>query len=187
MPALSLWGGGGVRVAAIDSATTSGWAVVERIGGAREAVVGHGRWRFRGRTAAEVAAAVDQLVAYQPDVVALESPYVGSNADTALVLAELLGRFRQEVERRGLPTVTTKAAVWALGILRGLISPASPRAARKAASVLWARRSLGIDAGDDECDALGLAVWTLRTSLAPTTLALALPEPRGGRRRRKAA
>lgn len=178
-----------MRVAAIDAASgLSGWAVIERLARAREAVVAHGRWRFRGRSSAvEVVAAVNELAAYKPDVVALESPYVGSNPDTALVLAEFLGRFRQQLEVAGLETITTKAAVWQIGILRGLITTASPRADRKAASILWARRSLGIEADDNVCDALGLGIWTLRTRMRPTTLALPLPPPPRRRASRKAA
>jgi Holliday junction resolvasome RuvABC endonuclease subunit len=181
-----------VRVAGIDSAVgVCGWAVVERQPGAREHVVATGVFR-NVRAPADVLNAAEALAAHAPDVVALEAPYVGKNPDSALVLAELLGAFRQELGRRGLHTTSVQASVWQMGILGGgrgggLICPSSPRAARKAAAQLWARAAFRLEGPltTDECDALGLAVWVLRTRSLPTPLSL--PFPPAPRRRRRAA
>lgn len=167
-----------MRVLGIDGATSTGWALVERQPGSREVVAETGRLRFKDRSAAEVVAAVEQLAAHKPDLCAFEGVYVGDNARTALTLAVLAGRFRQETERRGLETEVVMPGTWQLAILRGFIGIASNRAQRKQAAITWAKTAFGQELDSDRADALGLAVFTLRTRLlAQAQKPLDLPPP----------
>jgi len=77
-------------------------------------------------------------------------------------LATLLGRWLQEWERRGVPTVTVLASTWQIALLAGLIDRRSDRAARKAAAQRWALATYGAELGQDEADAAGIAAWGLR-------------------------
>jgi hypothetical protein len=157
-----------LRVCGLDVATTTGLALVERLPGARERLIRHGI--IRVRDAGAVKAAAEHIAADQPDLVALEVPFFGpATPGAALPLAEIVGRFKQELERRGLETVTAPAVVWQAGMLKGLINGRSDRAARKRAAQLWAQRQFaaelkerGVSLSEDEADAAVLAVWALR-------------------------
>lgn len=147
-------------VLGIDSAEVTGFAVVVRDPGQRERLVRHGTLPIR--TAADVGAAVTELAAAAPDVVAIEAPFVRANPATGLALATLLGRWLQEWERRGARTTTVLASTWQIGLLAGFIDRRSDRAARKAAAQQWARATFGVNLPEDEADAAGIASWTLR-------------------------
>ena len=99
----------------------------------------------------------------RPDVVAIEHPYVGINAQTALVLARACGRFEQAFQRRGFDVEVYRAAAWQRAILTGLVpARGATRDALKAASVMWARATFGAQLDDDRADAAALATWALR-------------------------
>ncbi len=149
-----------MTVLGLDSALRTGFAVVARDPGGRERLERHGTLTVR--TAADVEAAVAELAAAGPDVVAVEAPFIRANAATGLTLATLLGRWLQEWERRGVPTVTVLASTWQIGLLAGLIDRCSDRAARKAAARRWALATYDAPLAEDEADAAGIAAWALR-------------------------
>lgn len=148
-------------VVGIDSAETSGLAVVVR-DGAGERLLFHGSTQIR--TAADVAAVVDQLAAYAPDLVAVEEPFVHPAQPLAgLVLARLCGRWLQALEGRGLATVTVPASMWQTRVLPGITSRSrSPE--RKAAAVALAQQRFGVQVTEDEADAIALALYVVRNA-----------------------
>jgi Holliday junction resolvasome RuvABC endonuclease subunit len=150
-------------VVGIDSAELTGFGVVASGPGGRERLLRHGV--FKIRTAADIERAVAELAGDRPDLVAIEAPFIGVNVTTGLTLATLLGRWLQAFESRGIPTTTVTASVWQIGVLAGLITVRSPRAARKAAARMWTAASYGVELGEDEADAAGIAAWALRRAL----------------------
>ncbi len=123
-----------MRVLGIDSAELTGFAVVAREPGGRECLQRHGTLTVR--SSGDVEAAVAKLAAAGPDVVAIEAPFIRANVATGLSLATLLGRWLQEWERRGAPTVTVLASTWQIALLAGLIDAAGgPLEALAAAGV----------------------------------------------------
>jgi Holliday junction resolvasome RuvABC endonuclease subunit len=153
-----------VIVLGLDSAEATGYAVVER-DAAGERLVRYGVVPARpAHAAADVAAAVAELAAVGPDVVAVEEPFIHPrNPSTGLVLARLLGRWLQALEARGLTTVTVPASMWQPGVLPG-VTWATRSAERKAAAVAFARERFGVQATEDEADAIALAVYVARTA-----------------------
>jgi Holliday junction resolvasome RuvABC endonuclease subunit len=146
-----------VRVVGLDSAAATGFAIIEETGAGRRllhsGVLPATSWD-------EVARAVDELAAWRPDVVVVEAPYVARNAHTGLQLAELLGRWLQSWEQRGIATITCQANKCQLAVLPG-IHFRSDRAARKVAALALAKALFGVDLPEDEADAVGLALWGL--------------------------
>jgi len=143
----------------IDSAERSGVAVLRADRG-RERLIHHATLTVRN--AGDVERAVGELATHSPVLVAVEAPYIRANAATGLTLAVLLGRWRQELERRAIPTTTVLASTWQQGVLAGLCDRSSDRAQRKRAARLWARSTFGVDLPEDEADAAGIAAWALR-------------------------
>ncbi len=142
----------------IDCATTTGWALVQ-LGAGRPVVAAHGTIRAGWH---EVRDLVDHFSVAGLSVAALETPYVDKNADTTIKLARLCGRFEQELEARAIPVELVKASEWQRGLLRGLITETSKRGDRKRACRLWVKSELGKVVGEDEADAIALAVWVGR-------------------------
>lgn len=150
-------------VVAVDSAELSGVAVLVREPGARERLVHSGVVRIR--TAADVEAAVVQLAAHRPDVVAIEEPFIHPRQPLAgLVLARLLGRWLQAFEARAFTCVTIPAALWQPAILTGLMRPRATRPERKSAALVYVRSAFGLEATEDQADAICLGAYVLRTA-----------------------
>ena len=153
-------------VIGIDSAELSGLAVVARDPGARERVVYSAVATVT--TAADVEAIVHQLAAHAPDLVVVEEPWVHPRMPLAgLVLARLCGRWLQALETRGLTTVTIPASMWQPGLLggpKGLLGARATRPQRKAAAQTWVRSVFGIDATEDQADAICMATYALRNA-----------------------
>lgn len=150
-------------VVGIDSAELSGLAVVARDQGAREHLVHSGVAKVR--VAADVEAIVARLAAYEPDVVAIEEPFVHPKMPLAgLVLARLCGRWLQAFESRGLTCVTVPASMWQPNMLKGLIGPRATRPERKAAARIWVGASFNVDATEDQADAICMAAYVLRNA-----------------------
>ena len=152
-----------MRVLGLDSAERTGFALVVRPPGGRERLLRHGCVTVG--TGRQVEAAVSELAVDGPDLVAIEAPFVKVNASTGLVLATLLGRWLQEWERRGVPTLTVLASTWQIAILAGLIERTSGREARKAAARRWTLALYGEELSEDEADAACIASWALRRGL----------------------
>lgn len=148
-----------MTVVGVDSAEHAGIAVVHRDA--------HGEHLRLSTTltissASDVESAVARLAVYAPDLVCIEAPFVRLNPATALGLATLMGRWLQAWERREVATTTVLASTWQIGLLEGLITRRSARAARKAAARRWALATFGADLPEDEADAACLATWALR-------------------------
>jgi Holliday junction resolvasome RuvABC endonuclease subunit len=149
-------------VLGIDSAELSGWARVERGSDEAERLIDHGT--ITVRTAGDVEAAVGQLVVGPLDVVAIEEPFYSPKFPGAgLQLSRLLGRWQQELERRGLTTLTVPAAMWQTRILPG-VTHRSRSAERKAAAQAFALERYGVKVGEDAADAIALATYVARTA-----------------------
>jgi Holliday junction resolvasome RuvABC endonuclease subunit len=148
-------------VAAIDSAETSGLAVVNRDDHG-ESVFLHDTVRISG--AADVEAAVSRLALHRPDLVVVEEPFVSPRFPGAgLSLSRLVGGWCQAAETRGLTVVTIPAALWQPAVLVG-INGRSRSAERKAASRAFVRGLFGLEVGEDAADAIGLAVYAARNA-----------------------
>jgi Holliday junction resolvasome RuvABC endonuclease subunit len=147
-----------VIVCGIDSAETSGYAVVEA--GPRERLITHGT--FVIRRGGDVEQAVAALTEHRPDVVAIEEPFIRANPHTGLALAVLLGRWLQGFERQGIATTRVLASTWQIAILSGLIDRTSNREQRKKAARTWARSVFAVDLSEDAADAAGIACWAAR-------------------------
>lgn len=152
-------------VVGIDSATSTGWAVIHRDERGRETRLGSGV--TSAESAGGIAAFVQTMTTTWPtiDLVAVEDAYLDKNPKTLKVLCRIQGRWLQEFERAGIRCTLVDASTWQIGMLRGLIQRASPRKDRKKAAILWARRLLGAAVTSDEADALCLATWAARTEV----------------------
>ena len=148
-------------VLGLDSAELTGFAVVELEGG-REVLKRYGT--VHARSAAEVSAAVADLVVGPLDVVAVEEAFIHPKQPHAgLALSRLLGRWLQELETRGLATVTVPASMWQTAILPG-VTYRSKSAERKRAAVRFAGERFGVVATEDEADAIAMACWVVRNA-----------------------
>jgi hypothetical protein len=152
-----------VTVLGLDVANSTGYALVAGDPGGTERLLRCGV--MDARHGGDVARGVGALARLQPDLVAVETPYVGRSAGAALDLATLVGRWLQGWEMRTYPTVTVTASIWQLEILSGLLNQRSKRATRKQAARQWARATFGVELGEDEADAAGIATWALRRAL----------------------
>lgn len=157
----------------IDSATTTGWALVERVGMA-ERLLGYGT----AKLGENPAGAVSRLAAHvfelaRPDLVVIEQPWMGKNVKTAMLLAEFVGRWKQAFESRGCVCSVVLPSQWRAGILTGLIGAKSPRAACKKAARIWGRGTFGVTMSEDEAEAVAVATWAARVRSHSTARTLA--------------
>ena len=150
----------------VDVATRAGWAVVQADGG-HESVIETG---IVSPGDPPVCQQIEHVVriAYcrGVELAVLERPYLEKNLNTMEVLARLLGAWEHSCATRGLEVVLVRASEWQSAILRGLINQASKRAQRKRAARMWVKATFAIDLGEDESDAVALAVWGLRMARA---------------------
>jgi len=152
----------GAPYAGIDGAERTGFAVVDPASTPPRLLL-HGAARIR--TGADVEKLVAEIASAGPALVGIEAPFVkpaarGGNPASALALAVLVGRFRQALDARSLVTRTVLASSWqplVLGCGRW-----TSREARKAAAVAWARRTFGVELGEDAADAAAIAMWASR-------------------------
>ncbi len=153
-----------MRILFLDAATRTGWAIVEGTCAAQ-------RLMSSGAVDASTAKAVARFVASLstwpvPDLCVIEEPYLDEtkrNVRSLKVLAYGVGRWLQELERVDFGTALVTADTWQLGLLTGLITPASKREERKRAaqrmvSILYG----GYRCGEDEADAICGATWAVR-------------------------
>ena len=149
-----------------DVATRAGWAIVQGDGG-HEAILETG---IVSPSDPPVCQQIENVVsrAFRQGVelAVLERPYLDRNVATMEVLARLLGAWEHSCAIRGLDVVLVRASEWQSAILRGLINQASKRAQRKRAARMWVKASFGVELGEDESDAVALAVWGLRMARA---------------------
>src|SRR5579862_2139046 len=147
----------------IDSAETSGLALVERDAAGNERLHRHGAELVRSYHD------IDRLAGEwtrdpQPHLVVVEEPFVHPRYPLAgLVLARLLGRWLQAFEGRGFATATVPASMWQTSMLPG-VTRWTRSELRKAAAVRWVRERYGAEVGEDAADAIVLATWVARNS-----------------------
>ena len=153
-----------MKALGVDVATRAGWAIAQADGG-RESVIETG---IVSPGDPPVCQQIEYVVsrARMVDVVVLERPYLDRNVATMEVLARLLGAWEHACATRGLDVVLVRASEWQSAILRGLTNQASKRAQRKRAARMWVKASFGLNCGEDESDAVALAVWGLRMARA---------------------
>jgi Holliday junction resolvasome RuvABC endonuclease subunit len=148
----------------IDCATKCGWALVEGPPGA-ERLLSHGVLSLGGKMPSwkTIAGLVQRVQGNTPrlDVVAIELPWLGKNAQTTIRLATLCGQFRQAFGPVAEDDVSVvRATEWQSKILGRL--GGKTRDTLKPAAVLWARGAFGVKLSEDEADAAGIAVHLLR-------------------------
>lgn len=149
-------------VLGLDTASTTGWALVRREAG-REVVVDHGL--ADGRDHLARAALARRL---RPDIVAIEDAWLGAggraNPATLKLLARIQGGWEQAVRDAGATRVEyVQPQAWQSLLLAGLCRGNAPRAQRKAAAQLWVRRWYGLEVSEDEADAVAIATFQART------------------------
>lgn len=158
-----------MRCLAIDCATSSGWALVERES-RRERVLDHGALDLSGacgHPAALISQFVRQLAAVtslEGLPVAIELPYLArgkaQNVVVLRTLARLCGRWEQAVEVYGADVELIMADHWYRCVVGNPLG--RKRAERKKATKLWARGTFGLHLAEDEADAVAIAVCLLR-------------------------
>lgn len=149
-------------VAGIDSAARTGIAIVSS-DGRRERLLWHAVREVHD--AADIAELVAEVAERGVHLIAIESAYLGINPRTALALGERVGRWLQQIERTGGRATCVSPSIWQSGILLGLIAARSTRAVRKRAARQWARATFGVELGEDEADATGIATWAARRAV----------------------
>jgi Holliday junction resolvasome RuvABC endonuclease subunit len=143
-------------VLGLDAASTTGWAVVD----GRNATPALLTWgAVDARTHHAAIAVVENARALGVAMAAVETPYVDKNADTAIKLGIVVGRWAQELGRAGIPWKGWKAQQWQFHVLKGMVGPGAPRAQLKAAAARWVKITYGYDVGEDEADAICFATW----------------------------
>jgi len=147
-------------VAAIDSAELAGLAVVSRDDAGAERLLYHRATRIL--LASDVGRVVAELLAFGPDAVVVEEPFIHPrNPGTGLVLSRLVGRWMQEIERSGITALSIPASAWQTSLLAG-VGYRTKSADRKLAAQAFVRERFGFEATEDEADAVCLGVYTLR-------------------------
>jgi Holliday junction resolvasome RuvABC endonuclease subunit len=143
-------------VLGIDSASRSGWALVQG-----ERLIEHGTVNGADRKRQ------DTLAAYvcgktRPDLVAIEDNYLGANVNVVKVLSRIVGAWELCFAVRGVDTRLVMGSVWQKALLTGLIDFGTKSTARKAACALWVKATYGVKVSEDEADAIGLATHVAR-------------------------
>jgi Holliday junction resolvasome RuvABC endonuclease subunit len=143
----------------IDCATKTGWALVERTSG-RERLLESGCLLLSGKNPGVwVTWLREERDGPQPDVVAIELPWLGKNPHTLEVLARLCGRFEQAFS--GTPTRVIRAVEWQSKMI-GRKLGGKTRDGLKKASKLVAGSLFGRPLSEDESDAALMATFALR-------------------------
>lgn len=147
----------------IDAATKTGWAMVGQERG-REKLLEWGVLDFKKHDAdpwnpAAFLALHCRQPAPEPNIVAIELPFLGPSPHTLEVLARICGRFEQAFGPSGADVRVVRSNQWQpkmLGPTR------MKRAVLKKLAVAWCRSNLGAVLPQDAADAAVLAVYALR-------------------------
>lgn len=150
-------------VLGLDAASTTGWALVERTPSGHERVL---KWGTVDGRDHRVRASLARVLA--PKIVVIEDAWLGAgskaNPKVLKTLARIQGGWEQAVRDAGAEVVEyMQPHAWQSALLSGLCRGNAPRAERKAAAVLWAKRWHAVIVPEDAADALGLATWGART------------------------
>jgi Holliday junction resolvasome RuvABC endonuclease subunit len=160
-----------VRLLAIDSATCSGWA---RLDGER--LIAHGTVEA-GDLLRLDAFARSACAGARPDLVVIEDNFVmrgkKANPNVMKVLSRIVGAWQLAFAVRGVPTEIVMPNIWQRGVL-GMLT----KGGTKKAAALWVRATYGVTAGEDQCDAIGLAAHVARRELVAARLRTAGAVPR---------
>jgi Holliday junction resolvasome RuvABC endonuclease subunit len=149
-----------VIVLGLDSATTTGYALVEHARGRDRLIEAGTVDGSDGMAVAELAGRV--VNAHAIELVAIEDNFLGKNPATLKVMARIVGRWQQAFEPLGVDTDLIEPSRWR-SVLRGFIQPGAQRAACKDAAQRFARMVLGAkDLGTDAAEAACLAVFAAR-------------------------
>jgi len=144
-----------LKLLALDSATTTGWASLDG-----ERLTGHGVVDagdlLRLDAFASIACRTDR-----PDLVVIEDNFVmrgpKANPNTMKILSRIVGAWQLAFAVRGVPTEVVLPGVWQKGVLGQLTKGGTKRAA-----ALWVRATFGIVVSEDAADAIGLGTWVAR-------------------------
>ena len=144
-----------MKLLALDSATTTGWASLDG-----ERLTGHGVVDagdlLRLDAFASIACRTDR-----PDLVVIEDNFVmrgpKANPNTMKILSRIVGAWQLAFAVRGVPTEVVLPGVWQKGVLGQLTKGGTKRAA-----ALWVRATFGIVVSEDAADAIGLGTWVAR-------------------------
>lgn len=144
-----------MRVLAIDSASTAGFAIVDG-----ERLLEHGTVDVRDPM--RVHHVVGDLCArLRPDLAVIEEAYVArgahANVATSMMLSRMIGRWEMALALRGVPTELLNAHAWQSQVLAGLAPNKAKREALKAAAARWVLATYRIAVGEDAADAICLA------------------------------
>lgn len=145
----------------LDSARTTGFALVERTVGP-ERLLEYGTIEAAG---AEVIQAFATRMATRkrpPDLVAIEDGFLGKNVVTLKSLCYLVGRWQQAFESMGVETITRMADRWQRGLLGRDLGGTGNRESRKKAAAIWTKAWFKQTLDEDAADAACLATWELR-------------------------
>lgn len=143
-------------VLGLDSASTTGWALVQG-----EKLLEHGLVNASERRRQDTLAAY-VCSRHRPDIAVIEDNYFGKNVDVVKVLSRIAGAWELAFAVRGVDTRLVMGSVWQKALLTGLIDNGSVSAARKAACARWVKATYGLKVSEDEADAIGLATYVAR-------------------------
>lgn len=147
----------------IDCATKAGWSLVENAGKGEE-LLDHGVLNLDGKklpawNQVSFLALRCRKPGLEPNVVAIELPWLGKNVATTIVLARLCGRFEQAFDPSAKVELV-RASEWQASIL-GRFGGKSRETLKKASKDL-VKRIFKEDVTEDEADATWIAVSALR-------------------------
>jgi len=152
-----------VVILALDSASCTGWALLEG-----ERLIGRGTVDASDLLRLE-AFARNACAQRRPDLVVIEDNFVmrgkKANPNTMKILSRIVGAWLLAFAVRGVATEIVMPNIWQRGVL-GKIA----KGGTKKAAALWVRATFGVDANEDECDAIGLACWVARREMLASRL-----------------
>jgi len=144
-----------LKVLALDSATTTGWAQLDG-----ERLIGTGTVNA-GDLLRLDAFAVFICARERPDLVVIEDNFVmrgrKANPNTMKVLSRIVGAWLLAFAVRGVQTEIVMPGAWQKGVLPNLGAGKT-----KMAAALWVKATYGLVVPEDIADAIGLATWIAR-------------------------
>jgi len=147
-----------VLILALDSASTTGWALLEG-----ELLIARGTVDASDLLRLD-AFARNICAKGRPDLVVIEDNFVmrgkKANPNVMKILSRIVGAWQLAFAVRGVATEVVMPNIWQRGVLGKFA-----KGGTKKAAALWVRATFGVTASEDEADAIGLAVHVARREL----------------------